>query len=56
MEQQALQASSQRWMQAALEALGHGKSLDFAVQYAGVGLECPSRLRRARSGGSGSIR
>lgn len=39
MDQQSLQASSRRWMQAALEAIGHGQSLDFAVHHAGVGLE-----------------
>lgn len=39
MDQVSLQTSSQRWMQAALEAVGHSESLDFAVHHAGVGLE-----------------
>lgn len=39
MDQESLQASSRRWMHAALEAFGRGKPLDFAVHHAGVGLE-----------------
>ena len=39
MDQQELQTSSRRWMQAALEAFGRGDSLDFAVHHACVALE-----------------
>lgn len=39
MDKEALQTSSRRWIQAALEALSRGESLDFAVHHAGVGLE-----------------
>lgn len=39
MDQESLQASSRRWMRAALEAVGRRESLDFAVHHAGVGLE-----------------
>lgn len=39
MDKDALQTSSRRWMQAALEELGQGESMDFAVHHVGVGLE-----------------
>ncbi len=39
MNQYELLASSQRWMQSALEAFGRGESLDFAVHHSGVALE-----------------
>jgi hypothetical protein len=39
LDKELLEKSSRRWLQAALEALGRGESLDFAVHHTGVGLE-----------------